>query len=647
MFKRIISTLGVILFAFSMNAGAQGIRVQKLSTGNLMLNYSAQQVTSKIDIKGDEFWGGYWNGDVDKNVSSVGVKRIPETYDVAICYPAGSAEISGMTMEGIRFSFPSCQHITDVKIWMSTTLPSVPEDADILVQEVTELTDISNEDDPFIEVRFDKPYKSNLTKDLYIGYSFKVEGGNSDDERYPVFNYRGEDKPNALLLKFDGADGEWVDYNGNGFGILLMQVLMSGTFPDNAVTLQGDLGSFTLLSGSGITIPMVVGNAGLSAIDNMDVTVSMNGESEHFNISPEVPVSGIGTKYQFDLDVTLPLRFETGRYDITVSIDKVNGEKNAVDALSKGNMFLLSKAVARKSLVEEFTAMWCGYCPRGILGMEKLRDIYLEDVVIVAVHADDAMDCSKDYADILDGVPGFPSAHVDRTYLGVDPYFGLSNEFGIADLVDDCSKIMPIARVNAYADIDGDVLMAKSEVEFLYSGDASDFSVAYILTEDGMQDESWTQSNSYSGASMLLDIDPMFDTWVNAGNPATGIVYDDVAIAAKGITTGVEGSIPPEVTDGEKNTNTVEFDLSKYGIIQDRTKLNLAVVLLDRVTGKVINANYVPLSVDTAVSGVNTDNENVRETARYALDGRMISVPQKGVNIVKYSDGTVKKIFVK
>ena len=38
---------------------------------------------------------------------------------------------------------------------------------------------------------------------------------------------------------------------------------------------------------------------------------------------------------------------------------------------------------------------------------------------------------------------------------------------------------------------------------------------------------------------------------------------------------------------------------------------------------------------------------SVSEVARYTVDGKRIARPQKGLNIVKYSDGTVKKILVK
>ena len=50
-------------------------------------------------------------------------------------------------------------------------------------------------------------------------------------------------------------------------------------------------------------------------------------------------------------------------------------------------------------------------------------------------------------------------------------------------------------------------------------------------------------------------------------------------------------------------------------------------------------------------SGMNTINRSENETSyeveRYDAIGNRRDVPQKGLNIVKYSDGTVKKIFVR
>ena len=51
----------------------------------------------------------------------------------------------------------------------------------------------------------------------------------------------------------------------------------------------------------------------------------------------------------------------------------------------------------------------------------------------------------------------------------------------------------------------------------------------------------------------------------------------------------------------------------------------------------------------TKATGI-TDTQtsaDVREVARFTIDGKRINQPQRGVNIVKYSDGTVKKVIVK
>ena len=48
----------------------------------------------------------------------------------------------------------------------------------------------------------------------------------------------------------------------------------------------------------------------------------------------------------------------------------------------------------------------------------------------------------------------------------------------------------------------------------------------------------------------------------------------------------------------------------------------------------------------TGITGTQT-SADVREIARYTIDGKRINQPQRGINIVKYSDGTVKKVVVK
>lgn len=52
-------------------------------------------------------------------------------------------------------------------------------------------------------------------------------------------------------------------------------------------------------------------------------------------------------------------------------------------------------------------------------------------------------------------------------------------------------------------------------------------------------------------------------------------------------------------------------------------------------------------AVASAVEAVKVTDEAAVEVARYAINGTRLTAPTKGVNIVKMSDGTVKKVFVK
>ena len=204
--------------------------------------------------------------------------------------------------------------------------------------------------------------------------------------------------------------------------------------------------------------------------------------------------------------------------------------------------------------------------------------------------------------------------------MDIYPYFGSGSEegfrFGYPDDVDKALEQLSVATV----DVEGKLNDEKTEVEveakvnFAFSGEKDNFALFYILTEDGMQDESWTQKNGlneYQGIG-LEDIEPLFEPFVNGESEMTGLVYDDVVIAADGLEDGIGGS-----------------------------------VLIDTNSGKVINASQCKVieAGETVISSVN--NEQVVEVARYTADGRQVNQPVEGVNLVKYSDGSVVKRVVR
>ena len=51
----------------------------------------------------------------------------------------------------------------------------------------------------------------------------------------------------------------------------------------------------------------------------------------------------------------------------------------------------------------------------------------------------------------------------------------------------------------------------------------------------------------------------------------------------------------------------------------------------------------------TGIDKVTTDSDNqgeAHEAARYSINGQRLTAPTQGINIVKYSDGTTKKVMV-
>ena len=99
-------------------------------------------------------------------------------------------------------------------------------------------------------------------------------------------------------------------------------------------------------------------------------------------------------------------------------------------------------------------------------------------------------------------------------------------------------------------------------------------------------------------------------------------------------------------------------DVSKENIVTATVKDGKLVVKGLKEGSTVVTLNFCSNGISTkttvrffvtkatGITGTQT-SADIREIARYTIDGKRINQPQRGVNIVKYSDGTVKKVIVK
>lgn len=117
------------------------------------------------------------------------------------------------------------------------------------------------------------------------------------------------------------------------------------------------------------------------------------------------------------------------------------------------------------------------------------------------------------------------------------------------------------------------------------------------------------------------------DVCSDADNFQAAIVKTVNSVADNNVATATVKDGKLVVTGVKAGNTTVELNFCSNGISTTAT-----------VNVKVTQA--------TGITGTQT-SADIREIARYTIDGKRISQPQRGINIVKYSDGTVKKVVVK
>lgn len=113
----------------------------------------------------------------------------------------------------------------------------------------------------------------------------------------------------------------------------------------------------------------------------------------------------------------------------------------------------------------------------------------------------------------------------------------------------------------------------------------------------------------------------------DADNFQAAIVKSVKSVADNNVATAIVKNGKLVVTGVKAGNTTVTLNFCSNGISTTAT-VNVTVTQATGITGTQTSAD-------------------IREIARFTIDGKRINQPQRGINIVKYSDGTVKKVIVK
>ena len=662
MIKRLLSLVTVLLaFCFIGNAqvlkrSERSIGLNKVVRPNSLTRASSDGALFSYGITPESYVGAGANH-----------------YDCAIFVPG---KFAGNSIDVIGFYLVDKSALTNVKCWIAKDLPSNLTTDCMYAADVTSLSDLMTSGLPCL-------VKTSGVKvpegGCYVGYSFDVSDLTAEYGQYPIAFDGGTDKEGGAYLKFTGED--WSDMYGQGFGNLLTMVQMSG---DNFV---GDAASFSKTSFNRVIgavngtakVKATVMGEGVNPVTSLSYTVK---DLSTGAVSSEQTVSADGIAFYETGSVVfeIPVGSEYSLSDKEITITKVNGEANAAtDNVSMtGPVLVVTREVPRNIVEEEFTATGCPYCTRGYAGMDALHDKYPDRFIGIAVHGDvnysDPMRIT-DYNTVMSGIGGFPTALLNRINE-VDPYFG-SSSGTLLGIVNDVESYMGPAEaevvVSPVWNEDQTVIEVNTNVTFLYNGDTAPYALGYVLLADGLTGTSynWWQYNGYYGTTGLAT-EPYLNAWTTRGTIVEGMfqdyygnsidacmvqdmVYDHIAIKATSVSKGVSGSIKAPIVADQVQTHTTTFNLSngvksKTGdnLLQDKSKLKVVALLFNTKTGEIVNAAQSEIAPygSTGIEKVSNSADNVKEVARYSIDGTQLNAPAKGINIVKMSDGTTRKVLV-
>lgn len=176
------------------------------------------------------------------------------------------------------------------------------------------------------------------------------------------------------------------------------------------------------IEGSPKSISVTLMNGGSEKITSVDLSLSHNGNtiSETFNVDID-PKNTANVTFS---DFITPIE---GSNPYVIEISKVNGATNDENTCNNAllSSFTSFKPAKDKAvLVEEKTGTWCGWCPRGAVAMERMKEQLGDRFVGLAVHGggDDPMIVPA-YASYINSIApnsGYPAAIIDRKTI-LDP----------------------------------------------------------------------------------------------------------------------------------------------------------------------------------------------------------------------------------
>ncbi|MDE6559144.1 MAG: hypothetical protein K2K29_04600 [Muribaculaceae bacterium] len=606
--------------------------------------------------------------DPDADVKAIGWGRKTDN-DVAILINNPAYE--GFEIIGISVDIPymeGCSVAPTGKAWLTSELAVDPVTyvnvPDIGTPVESEIINLGTEEEPRyrLDVTFPMPYVIPA-EGVYVGYTLTVTALKNSTAKYPM-SIASSSNPQGGLYMHAGYSTtlaaqryqKWHDLAMANEAVSTMRVILRGESMSHGGIIELPAKVFAKQGTTkDLTVEFI--NYGSENVTSADYTLAIGSESVKGTLNFNNPVA---TQESAAAIIPLSVPAERGDYAVTLTTDRLNNEENLyANNTSEATLMARPWIPRKRVLVEEYSGLWCEWCPEAYVAMHQLYDAFPGDVVGLAFHVNDQLQTIP-LRKMPVPTPNTPEMDFDRhSVLTLYPQAGvmLENSLNTLAPADIDVKLF-------WTNADKTSLRADSKVKFLEGADDGRYRLSYAFVEDKMTSPKLKQRNSFlDPAAYTADYykGPYWNLFIGKGYTVEGLEYDDIVLNFDDCK-GIEDSLPATVEPDATYTHHTIFNLSdakcaysenpeyNKNIIINPGNLRAVAVLIDTTTGNVVNVNTSGYSADAEIYDPATTyaatipQAEVLYTEYYALNGmRLNSRPASGAYIaVKHlTDGNI------
>lgn len=553
------------------------------------------------------------------------------TYRVAAMLPAGYVKkFNGGKIVAIRIGL--CEALSNVRGFV-TAVSNGTIGGEVLSKKTLSMGKGWN------ELKFTSPYTitADGTNTFLIGYEYSQTSG-----KKPI-SLAGESYDGGFY-SWSTSYG-WTNQGVNDYGNVSVQCIVEKDGIQQIVDVSIDEISFPLFvkSGDAATLKIKTKNFCTSA-SNCNYTISIDGKQ----VGDWSEIAVGNDPVTLTKTITIDSDYQAGqKHTVAVKLTQVGGSAptgDTSDDTASTTFMPYTQTTARQmNLVEQQTATWCQYCPYGAAALEQLCS-QRSDVAWVALHSSDAFSVSESsYIMSFLSNGGIPAGSFNRYLLDgasdISIGLGYSNAEYAANLFSSFID-ESMAGIPTFAQLD---------IETAYNASTRQLDIT-------------VKGKGVEKASTLMGDDLLTIYLTEEG--ITSAQKKDSEVLSDYLHHGLLRKVVTESTGDAITWRGNNFETT-YSLTLDEawdaTQMHVVVfthrpfydaahntLKTDKTDAWVGNANQVAVGSSTTSIGsaVKSDVEK-SPNAYYSIDGQRLSTPRKGINIIRFSDGTTKKVLVK